>query len=225
MRVHGAVEAVRRRRGAATVRVAAAEGASYAPDVGFFLRCGRGCCHTPMIPGVGAMTEGADGRRSEAHEGRRDLQARIPRDFSATLEMTGTPHQSRVALTLTLSLRRGDQSPYHAPSPATWIPVSTRTTGQRAARFLPAQERRGLVRPRKGMKMGRRGLSLASVLGTPTFPERCFGSASGSAQHDNRGARFLPAQERRGAIFTRTTDGAKGCEVLPPQERRSLRSA
>ena len=45
----------------------------------------------------------------------------------------------------------------------------------------------GLVRPRKRMKMGRRGLSLASVLGTPTFPERCFGSASGSAQHDNRG--------------------------------------
>ena len=64
MRVHGAVEAVRRRRGAATVRVAAAEGASYAPDVGFFLRGERGCCHTPMIPGVGAMTEGADGRGS-----------------------------------------------------------------------------------------------------------------------------------------------------------------
>ena len=61
----------------------------------------------------------------------------------------------------------------------------------------------GLVRPRKGMKMGRRGLSLASVLGTPTFPERCFGSASGSAQHDNRGGEVPACAGTTGRYFHR----------------------
>ena len=60
--------------------------------------------------------------------------------------------------------------------------------------------------PRKGMKMGTDADSLwrASWVRT-TFPERCFGSA----QHDNRGGgrAFLPAQERRGAIFTRMPRG------------------
>ena len=57
--------------------------------------------------------------------------------------------------------------------------------------------------------MGRRGLSLASVLGTPTFPERCFGSASGSAQHDNRGGEVPACAGTTGRYFHKN-DGIPG---------------
>ena len=81
----------------------------------------------------------------------------------------------------------------------------------RGARFLPPQERRGaiftrmpqgLVRPRKEMQMGRRGLSLASVLGTPTFPERCFGSA----QHDRQGGEVPASAGTTGRYFRKNDE-------------------
>ena len=90
--------------------------------------------------------------------------------------------------------RTTPRRPSPQPSPATGrggrCPTPPRLGCEVPASAGMAQ---GLVRPRKGMKMGRHGLSLASVLGTPTFPERCFGSASGSAQHDNRGGGEVPA--------------------------------
>ena len=99
------------------------------------------------------------------------------------------------------------------------VPASAGTTGQGAGtmgRYFHKECPRGLVRPRKGMKMGRRGLSLASVLGTPTFPERCFGSA----QHDRQGGE-VPASagttgqggRNDGALFSQECPGASSGRV------------
>ena len=85
---------------------------------------------------------------------------------------------------------------------APWIPAGAGMTDVIFTRMA-----QGLVRPCKRMKMRRRGLSLASVLGTPTFPERCFGSASGSAQHDNRGGEVPACAGTTGRYFHKNGPG------------------